>query len=183
MTNTATESSQYIAKKITEILSDENEKVIDDIIDLLLKADKVFIYGVGRSGLIGKAFAIRLVQLGLKVSFIGETTTPIVEDTDVAIIISNTGETMSAIQTTNIIRRVGAKVVVLTSKRTSKLAHAGNIVVTLSPKVDEETPAFAPLGTLFEDSALIFLDGLIAQIIEKNDESESKMRGRHAIWV
>lgn len=169
--------------KIAETLTDQNDKLARDIIDLLLKAEMIFIYGVGRSGLIGKAFAIRLVQLGLKVFFIGETTTPIVEDTDVALIISNTGETMSAIQTANIIRRVGAKVVVMTSRRTSKLAHAGNVVVALDPEIDEDTPVLAPLGTLFEDSALIFLDGIIAQLMQKTGQSESKMRGRHAIWV
>ncbi len=183
MTNRANESSQYIAKKITEILANGDEKSIEEVIRLLLTSDKVFIYGAGRSGLIGKAFAIRLVQLGLKVFFIGETTTPIVDDTDVALIISNTGETMSAIQTANIIRRVGAKVIVITSKKLSKLAHAGNVVVTLDPELDDGDAALAPLGTLFEDSTLIFLDGIIAQIMEKRKETESKMRGRHAIWV
>jgi 6-phospho-3-hexuloisomerase len=183
VSNRASESSRYIAKKIAQILADGGEKTTEEIIKLLLASDKVFIYGAGRSGLIGKAFAIRLVQLGLKVFFIGETTTPIVDDTDVALIISNTGETMSAIQTANIIRRVGAKVIVMTSKKTSKLAHAGNIVVSLDPEPDDETPALAPLGTLFEDAALIFLDGIVAQIMEKRAETESKMRGRHAIWV
>jgi 6-phospho-3-hexuloisomerase len=183
MSNRATESSRYIAKKIAEILSDGDENLTVEVIKLILDSDKVFIYGAGRSGLIGKAFAIRLVQLGLKVFFIGETTTPIVDDTDVALIISNTGETMSAIQTANIIRRVGAKVIVMTSRKTSKLAHAGNIVIDLNPTQDDATPALAPLGTLFEDTALIFLDGIVAQIMEKRSETESKMRGRHAIWV
>lgn len=183
MTKRASTSSQYIVRKITETLANCDEETTEKVIALLLDSDKVFIYGAGRSGLIGKAFAIRLVQLGLKVFFIGETTTPIVDDTDVALIISNTGETMSAIQTANIIRRVGAKVVVMTSRRTSKLAHAGNVVVTLNPEQDDETPDLAPLGTLFEDAALIFLDGVVAQIMEKRAETESKMRGRHAIWV
>ncbi len=183
MTSRATASSQYIAKKITEILANGDKETIEEIIRLLLSSDKVFMYGAGRSGLIGKAFAIRLVQLGFKVFFIGETTTPIVDDTDVALIISNTGETMSAIQTANIIRRVGAKVIVMTSRRTSKLAHAANLVVVLDPEPDDETAALAPLGTLFEDSALVFLDGIIAHIMERRKETESKMRGRHAIWV
>ncbi|MCK5024870.1 MAG: SIS domain-containing protein, partial [Thermoplasmata archaeon] len=69
------------------------------LIDSILGTNKVFIYGVGRSGTMSKAFAIRLVQLGLKVFFVGETITPIVEKDDLVIIVSNTGETMSAIQT------------------------------------------------------------------------------------
>ncbi|RLG56732.1 MAG: capsule biosynthesis protein, partial [Candidatus Hydrothermarchaeota archaeon] len=78
-----------------------------------------------------KAFAIRLVQLGLKVFFIGETITPIVEENDVVIIVSNTGETMSAIQTANIVRRLGAKAIAITATEHSKLAHAASSVIHL----------------------------------------------------
>jgi len=136
VTSRATASSRYIAKKITEILANGDKETIEEIIRLLLSSDKVFIYGAGRSGLIGKAFAIRLVQL-----------------------------------------------IAMTSRKTSKLAHAANLVVVLDPEPDDETAALAPLGTLFENSALVFLDGIIAHIMEKRKETESKMRGRHAIWV
>lgn len=148
-----------------------------------MQADKIFIYGAGRSGLIGKAFAIRLVQLGLNVFFLGETTTPFVTDKDMALIISHTGETMSCIQSANIIRRVGANVVVVTGNQTSKLAHAGSLVINLEPKKDAKKDALAPLGTLFEDAVLIFLDGVVATLIEEMGENEAKMKSRHPILV
>jgi 6-phospho-3-hexuloisomerase len=149
----------------------------------IIKADKVFIYGVGRSGVMAKAFAIRLVQLGQKVFFIGETITPIVEPNDLVIIVSNTGETMSAIQTANIVRRVGAKVTAITSRPHSKLAHAASMIIHLDVKPDEKDKELSPLGTVFEDSALIFLDGIVADLIKELGETEDGMRARHAIWV
>ncbi|UCE36292.1 MAG: SIS domain-containing protein [Thermoplasmata archaeon] len=178
-----TQSVKYITNTLQEVLSNNDSAQIDEVIDYILKAKKVFVYGVGRSGHVGKGFAMRLVQLGLKAYFIGETITPIVEAEDAAVIISNTGETMSAIQTGNIVRRVGAKVVVVTSNNKSKLAHCANIVVCIP--IDDETreTGLAPLGTLFEDASMIFLDGVISVLMAKLGETEESMRGRHAIMV
>jgi 6-phospho-3-hexuloisomerase len=155
----------------------------DEFVEAIIGARKVFIYGVGRSGLIAKAFAIRLVQMGLEVYFVGETITPIVEEGHLVVIVSHTGETMSAVQTANIVRRVGARVITVTANPHSKLASASNVVISITPPKDEERRRLAPLGTLFEDATLIYLDGIVAQLMEKLGQGEGQMRKRHAIWV
>ena len=176
------ESTDYIMKSVEETLASEIE-LTDDFVNTILGARKVFLYGVGRSGLIAKAFAIRLVQMGLEVFFVGETITPIVEEGNVVIIVSHTGETMSAIQTANIVRRVGAKVVSITANAHSKLASASNLVIVIQPTKDDEGKRLAPLGTVFEIATLIYLDGIVAMLMEKLGQSEGSMRKRHAIWV
>jgi 6-phospho-3-hexuloisomerase len=153
------------------------------LVDNILNSPKIFIYGVGRSGTMCKAFAIRLVQLGLKVFFIGETITPIVEKDDLVIIASNTGETMSAIQTANIVRRLGAQVIAITADKHSKLAHAASSVIHLKVGKDPLDREFSPLGTVFELTAMIFLDGMIPEIMRRLGQTEADMRARHAIWV
>ncbi len=117
------ESVDFILDNIKKTFETDIENT-DKFVDYVISSRKVFIYGVGRSGLIAKAFAIRLVQMGLEVFFIGETVTPIVEEGNVVVIVSYTGETMSAMQTANIVRRVGAKVVSITANAHSKLAGA-----------------------------------------------------------
>jgi 6-phospho-3-hexuloisomerase len=176
------ESTDYITRSIRDTLGEDIEGT-DKFVDMIISSPKIFIYGVGRSGLIGKAFAIRLVQMGLEVYFVGETITPIVEEGHLVVIVSHTGETMSCIQTANIVRRVGAKVAAITSNDHSKLANASNLVIRIKPKKDEERKRLAPLGTLFEDATLVYLDGIVAQIMEKLGQSEGSMRKRHAIWV
>jgi len=179
----ADEPSSYILKHVEEVLSQDYSTETNELINFIVNSNKVFIYGVGRSGLVGKAFAIRLVQMGLKVFFIGETITPIVEVGDTVLIVSNIGETMSAVQTANIARRVGARVIAITSKENSKLAHASNLVICLKPKSDEKIKRLAPLGTLFEVAAFLYFDGVVAKIMENLKKSEEDMRKRHAIWV
>ena len=142
----------------------------------------MFIYGSGRSGLVGQLFAVRLVQIGLDVHFVGDMTTPIIGKEDLTILVSNTGETMSAVQTANIARRIGSKVICVTGNSSSKLAHASSLVIEVK-HVKKNDGLYAPLGTVFEDAVSIFFDSIIPCIMKKKGIDENDMRKRHAIWV
>ncbi|MBA3046592.1 MAG: SIS domain-containing protein [Candidatus Thermoplasmatota archaeon] len=177
------ESEEHILRRVGASLANEQDGAREFLIDNILKAQKVFIYGVGRSGTMCKAFAIRMVQMGLKVFFIGETITPIVEKDDLVIIVSNTGETMSAIQTANIVRRLGASVIAITAENQSKLAHAASSVIHLKVEKNSLDSEYSPLGTIFEITALVFLDGIVSELMKRLGQTEANMRARHAIWV
>ena len=172
----------YILKEAARISENVDFNAIKLAADSILRAKHSFVYGVGRSGIVGKAFAMRLVQLGLNAYFIGESTTPVVEKGDAVILISNTGETSSAIQTGEIVNRVGAHSIVLTSNPESGLAKLAEVLILFRMPKDVDTDC-APLGTLFEDTAFIVLDGLISDIMERKGENDESMRSRHAIWV
>jgi|YelNatPaOPRAMG01_1025707.scaffolds.fasta_scaffold09540_7 6-phospho-3-hexuloisomerase len=166
-------------------MGDEDIRGLHEMVNSLLSSKKIFLYGVGRSGLVAKAFAIRLVQLGLNVFFIGESNTPMVEEDSVVIIVSNTGQTMSAVQTANITRRIGAKVFAITSNPHSKLAQAASTYITIASNVpnDEDRMRYAPLGTIFEEAAALLLDAVVTVLMKRLNETDQSMRKRHAIWV
>ncbi len=180
---TAASSTKYLLENLSRLLAVDRTKEIAEAVDILTSAKKLFVYGVGRSGLAARAFAMRMVQLGIDCYFIGETITPVVSDGDAVLIVSNTGSTMSAIQVANIARRVGAKVISVTGVRSSKLAHASNVVLFLQANGDGTQARLAPLGTLFEDATVLLLDGVVAQVMERLGQTEADMRGRHAIMV
>ncbi len=177
------ESLNYILKEMEEALQRVDPGAVEEAINSIVASKKIFVYGVGRSGLVGQAFAVRLVQMGFNVHFVGDMTTPFVEPGDLVIIVSNTGETMSAVQTANIVRRVGAKVIAVTSNPNSKLGHASNIILEVAQARDDQKKRLAPLGTIFEDSALVLFDALVPIIMERLDQNEASLRRRHAIWV
>lgn len=155
---------------------------LSNLVDLILSKRTLFIYGSGRSGLVGQYFAVRLVQLGLDVHFVGDMTTPIIGPEDLTILISNTGETMSAVQTANIARRIGSHVVCVTASKYSKLAHASNSVIYINtPHTTDGN--LLPLGTLFEDAVILMFDALIPELMKRLGQSEEDMRKKHAIWV
>ena len=180
---TAATSTAYLLDHVAKILTVDRSKEIGQSVGILTSAKKLFVYGVGRSGLAARAFAMRMVQLGIDCYFIGETITPVVSDGDAVLIVSNTGSTMSAIQVANIARRVGAKVISVTGHPASKLAHASNVVLLIQSNGGSAQARLAPLGTLFEAATVLLLDGVVAQVMERLGQTEADMRGRHAIMV
>lgn len=159
------------------------EKDWNMIIDLILSKEKIFVYGSGRSGLIGQLFSVRMVQMGLSVYFVGDMTTPIIGKNDLTILVSNTGRTMSVVQTAEIARRIGSHVVSFTSSPSSKLANVSDNVIHINIKRDEQDSELAPLGTIFEDTVLFFFDCLIPELMKRLNVTEEDMRKKHAIWV
>ena len=175
------ESISYIQRKIKDILDNVSQDDIDKIKKLFFKSNRIFVYGAGRSGLVAKAFAIRLVHLGFQTFVIGETITAPVQKGDLVIIISGSGETIPAVMTAEIARNLDAYVVSITAKKKSEIAKFADVTLFISATCDElERKKFAPLGTLFEASVWILLDGLIADILDSKNETEEKMRSRHA---
>jgi 6-phospho 3-hexuloisomerase len=176
-----TRSITYIQKKISEILAKVYQEEIDEIKQLFFSSRRIFVYGAGRSGLVAKAFAIRLVHLGFQTFVIGETISAPVQRNDLVIIISGSGETIPAVMTAEIAHNLGAKVVSVTGKKQSEIAKYANVTLFISSACKEEERKFyAPLGTLFEASVWILLDGLIADLMDMKHESEEIIRKRHA---
>jgi 6-phospho 3-hexuloisomerase len=175
------DSIVYIQRKVKEILNKVSNDEIEKVKKLFFTSNRIFLYGAGRSGLVAKAFAIRLMHLGFQTFVIGETITAPVQKGDLVIIISGSGETIPAVMTAEIARNLEASVVSITGKRKSDIARFADITLYISASCDDvERKKFAPLGTLFEASVWILLDGLIADLLESKKETEADMRGRHA---
>ncbi len=180
---TVARAKDYLGERVTRGLDRLDSKLLSQAINILSHARAIFVYGAGRSGIIGRAFAMRLVQAGLTAWVIGESVTPIVRKGDAVFILSGLGESYSSIQTANIVRREGAELIVLTAHATSKLAHAATLLIPLEFDEDEQRSALAPLGTLFEAASLRLTDALIAELMQVRGETEETMRRRHAIMV
>jgi len=175
------DSIEYIQRKIKDILKTVSQKDIIKVKDLFFKSNRIFLYGAGRSGLVAKAFAIRLGHLGFQTYVIGETITGPVKKNDLVIIVSGSGETIPAVMTAEIAKKLNAKVVSITGKKNSGIAKFADITLYISASCnDVERKKYAPLGTLFEASVWILLDGIIADLLESKKETEENMRSRHA---
>ena len=183
-----------IRKALTEIEPSQIDGMVDTLVLTKAKGKKVLIIGAGRSGLVGKAFAMRLMHLGFDVHVLGETITPAVGKGDLALVISGSGSTTIPVATAEIAKKVGAKVLAITSYPDSPLGKITDQIVVISGRKkslreDEyfsrqllgEHESSAPLGTFFEDSCMIFLDGIIAELMKRLETSEFDMQSKHAV--
>ena len=88
------EAVAFLLENLGKVLNVDRSREISETVDTVVSAKHFFVYGVGRSGLAARAFAMRLVQLGIDCYFIGETITPVGGDGDGVLIGSNKGATM-----------------------------------------------------------------------------------------
>jgi 6-phospho 3-hexuloisomerase len=175
------QSLAYIQRKLQDILQVVSAEDVAKVNKLFFDADRIFVYGAGRSGLVSKAFAIRLVHLGFQTFVIGETIGAPVKKGDLVVIVSGSGETIPAVMTAEIARKMGAKLIVITERRNSRITQFADIALVLSATCKEpEKKILAPLGTLFEASAWVLLDSIVAELMKHKGETEESMRKRHA---
>lgn len=139
---------------------------------------KVLIIGAGRSGLVGKAFAMRLMHLGFDVFVLGETITPYVGVNDLVVVISGSGKTSGPLTAANMAKKLDAKVIAITSQKLSPLALTADQIVDIpgrkqiaqedeynSRQLIGQHESLAPMGTLFEETCMIFLDSIIVELM------------------
>ncbi len=187
------EISEFALRSASIIDTSEIDKMVDLLVDVYHRKGKALVMGAGRSGLVGKAFAMRLLHLGFSSYVLGETIVPSISKGDVAIAISGSGRTGLIVEAADAAKKVGAYVVAVTSYPESPLGQIADIVVrvpgrTKISKMDDYFARqilglhepLAPLGTLFEDTAMILLDGIVYYLMIKLNVSEEEMRSRHA---
>lgn len=183
-----------IVRHVEEIVEGLDESEVNTLVESILCAERVFLMGAGRSGLVARAFAMRLVQLGLMAYVVGESVTPAMKEKDLLIAVSGSGETNSIVRAAEIAKGVGSRVGAVTSYPNSSLGHVADFCVHVKgrTKVDIEKDhlksqieghhsSLTPLGTLFEDTVMIFFDGVIARLMVRMNAGESDLKKRHSI--
>jgi 6-phospho-3-hexuloisomerase len=118
-------------------------------------ADRVFLTGAGRSGLVLKMAGMRLMHLGLTVHVAGETTTPAIRSGDLLLAASGSGTTASVVKAAETAANQGARVAVYTTNPGSRLAAVADAVVLIpaAQKTDHGSAVSRQYsGSLFEQA-------------------------------
>ncbi len=172
-----------------------DEKDVENFEDIIIEAENVFVTGAGRSGLAAKAFAMRLMHLGVSAYVVGETISPAINGNDCIIAISGSGETNTIVSAANIAKNRGSKVLAVTSYPESTLGKLADTCLLVKGRtmqeVDDENymkrqiygnyTSLTPLGTAFELTTLVFLDAIVSELMEKMHQTESDLKARHTV--
>ncbi len=187
--------AEFIIRATRAIRAEQVNKMISELENFYKnnRAGKVLVMGAGRSGLVGRAFAMRLLHLGYNSYVLGETIVPAIGKNDIVIAISGSGRTKLILTAAEAAKEAGAKLVAITSYNDSPLSKIADIVVEVPGRTkysqNEDyfarqilgiTEPLAPLGTLFEDTVQIFLDGVVAELMIRLKKTEEDLRVVHA---
>jgi len=171
---------QRIIEKISGVLDSTDRTYDEKLTQLLDKASRIFVAGAGRSGLIAKFFAMRLMHGGYEVFVVGEIVTPSIRKGDLFIVISGSGETETMIAFTKRAKELGAQIALLTTKSSSTIGDMSDMVFQIGTPEQYGKIVGMPMGTTFELSTLFFLEATISHIIHEKGIPEEEMRTRHA---
>ncbi len=153
----------------------------DAIIAEITGHRRIFVYGAGRTGLMLKAFAMRLMQTGKTVYVVGETITPSIEAGDLLIAASASGETVSVLDMVRQALHHGADVLTITGTGSCPLAELAKpcLVIETGNKYRQHEASGPPMGSLFEQMLLLVCDAVIWRMTDREDALEH-MAGKHA---
>lgn len=171
---------KLILDKIASVLAATEKNYDQELTYKLDRASRVFVAGAGRSGLVCKNFAMRLVHTGYDAFIVGETSTRAISSGDLLIIISGSGETQQLEAFANKAKQVGAEIVLITSKAGSTIGNIANTVFQIGQPDQYGGTKGMPMGSVFELSTLIFLEATISHIIHEKGHTEEAMRAIHA---
>lgn len=175
------------AAQITAELSAAMEKLdpaaCEKLCDIILDAKKILVAGAGRSGLAAKAFAMRLMHLGLTAYVCGETVTPNLEKGDLLLIVSGSGETGSLTNMAAKAAGLKASIALVTARPESTIGKAAHVTVSIpapTPKAGNAFTSVQPMGSLFEQSCFLLLDAVVIRLMERKGIDSDSMYAHHA---
>lgn len=173
---------ELILNKISSVLQATEDSLVDKIVEAVDKANRIFITGAGRSGLVSRFFAMRLMHSGYKVYMVGEIVTPSIQAGDLFLVISGSGGTETLMPLVRKAKSMGAQVAVISMKSKSPMAELADLVCPIGSG-DENSFGIVkgmPMGTVFELSTLVFLEAIVSKIVHDKGLTEEGMRALHA---
>lgn len=149
----------------------------------------IFVVGSGRSAMVGQMFQTRLEHLEVPVFFVTNSrSVPYLQKGDLILVISGSGRTPIVKAILESYLDHNPKIISITSYPESWLGRISDLAVQLigRTKIDiarrekGEEASLTPEGTQFEIAAAIFLDGVIAELVQRFKKSNADLAARHS---
>src|SRR5690606_4733111 len=103
--------------ELENLVAATSAEEIDALVEALRPGRRIYLSGFGRSGLVARAFAMRLMHLGLDAAVVGETATPAIRTGDLLIVLSSSGNGAPARAQVEMALSVDAEVITLSARR------------------------------------------------------------------
>lgn len=174
-----------VLTEIQDVVKGIDGAILDRVAAEIRQARRVFLGGTGRSGLVVRMLATRLLQLGFDACVAGDTMSPAIGPEDLLIACSGTGETDYTHLFATRAVDTGARVVAMTTAPQSRLARAATLCVIVPVNNKEATPEgnvrSVQIGaSLFEQAAFILLEAVVATFTMDEPDSETAFRSIHS---
>jgi 6-phospho-3-hexuloisomerase len=172
------EALEEIGAVFAHLTPDAAEPLLEEI----LRARRIATYGVGREGLMMRAFCMRLFHLGLDAHVVGDMTTPPLEAGDLLMVSAGPGNFSTVAGLVGVAKVSGARTLCFTAQPNGAVPQACDTVTVLPAQTmadDQSSSGLLPMGSLYEAVQLVFFDLVSLLLRERLRQSPEAMRARH----
>ena len=157
---------------------------LEQFMDLIIQADRIFCMGVGREGISTRGFAMRLMHLGKEVHWIWDDTTPGMKQGDLFIATTGSGKIGHIQYVTEQAKQSGATVAIFTCSANQVNRVFAVFVLFVPASVFNGTDSRAvksiqPMGNLFEQHLYMLFDIIVIMLERRLKLSHEAMEARH----
>ena len=183
MTETLADLSKGALNDLGRVFAQLPNDSADPLIEAIVGAKRIVLFGCGREGLQMRGFAMRLFHMGREVAVWGDMTTPPVGPGDLLIVSAGPGYLATARVLVDIARKAGARTALITAQSGGELTRHVDIVTVIPAQTmaDDHGPSLSvfPMGSLFETAQMIFFELVILKLGPRFHEGAETMRARH----
>jgi 6-phospho-3-hexuloisomerase len=172
------------------VFKELEESELEEVVAMLLRSKKIFVLGIGHSGTFGRIFAMKLTHVGLDAYTVFDEINPPFGREDVFVAISQSGETSSIITLVHKARKLGGKIIGITSTPGSTLTKLSDSLLKIREYSEEEefetlsaigdTKNQNLLGLLFGLSIYVLFYTIVIMIARERGETPASIDARHA---
>lgn len=172
-----------VRDEISEVFERVDPAQVAALVTELRLADRIFVAGAGRSGLVLKMAAMRLMHLGLTVHVVGETTAPAIRAGDLLLVASGSGTTGGVVKAAETAAGQGARVAAYTANPGSPLGAVASVVVLIpaAQKTDHGSAVSRQYaGSLFEQVLFATSEAVFQGLWDEDTAAAEELWERHA---
>ncbi len=172
-----------VQDEISEVFQRVDPAQVAALVTELRLADRIFVTGAGRSGLVLKMAAMRLMHLGLTVHVVGEITAPAIRSGDLLLAASGSGTTAGVVKAAETAAAQDARIAAYTTNAGSPLAKAASAVVLIpaAQKTDHGSALSRQYsGSLFEQVLFATTEAVFQSLWDEDAASPEELWQRHA---
>lgn len=161
--------------------------LVEEISSANGRGGKIFVYGVGREGLMLKALCMRLYHLGLSAHCVFDMTTPPIASPDLLIASAGPGGFSTVDAICGVARSGGARVVVLTAQpETGGSVKYASVVAHIPAQTMADDGdgvgggrALLPMGSVYEGAMFVLFEMVVYKLGDVLGRSAHEIRSRH----
>jgi 6-phospho-3-hexuloisomerase len=172
-----------VQDEISEVFQRVDPAQVAALVTEVRLADRIFVTGAGRSGLVLKMAAMRLMHLGLTVHVVGEATAPAIRAGDLLLAASGSGTTAGVVNAAETAAGQGARVAAYTTNSGSPLAAVAAAVVLIpaAQKTDHGSALSRQYsGSLFEQVLFATTEAVFQSLWDEDAAAAEELWQRHA---